>query len=165
MADTPSVALLIERANAQRDNLPLPEVLTDLKSVQKIQHKIHLPGAWAVRANFDSRLAGICIGYPVSQARDLPVQYAGGEYISLLMVEPAFWGRRVASTLIDYVAELARQKNSHELLLLTREAQNDHARTIYEHKGFVLTGDTRPSKYGTQVLYIMRLYDSCEQAP
>lgn len=156
-ADLPGVTLLIERANAQRDRLPLPVTPTDLRTVEKIKDKVNRPGAWADIASVGQSLAGVCLGYPVSQARDLPVEYTGGEYISLLMVEPAYWGRGIASKLLDQAADRTRQMNKQQLLLLTREAHNDHARGVYEHKGFTLTGDTRPSEYGLQVLYLMNL--------
>lgn len=155
--DLPGVNLLIERADAQRDGLLLPSVLSDLEMVNKIQKKMLRPGAWADVAVLDDNLAGICLGYPVTEARDLPSEYADGEYISLLMVEPEYWGRRIASNLLDRTAERTRQRGKRQLLLLTKRDDNSHARAIYEHKGFTLTGDTRLSKYGQQVLYLINL--------
>lgn len=149
------INLLIERADAQRDGLPLPSIPSDIEMVNKIQKKMLRAGAWADIAVLDDNLAGICLGYPVTEARDLPPQYANGEYISLLMVEPEYWGRRIASNLLDRAAERTRRRGKRQLLLLTKQDDNSHARSIYEHKGFTLTGDTRPSKYGQQVLYLL----------
>lgn len=157
VVDFPNVALLIERANAQRDHIPLPSSITDLDAVGNIRKKLDRHGAWAELATIDQHVAGICLGYPASEARDLPLEYADGEYISLLMVEPAHWGQRIATSLIDRAAERLRQRNKQQLLLLTRESENSRARGLYEHVGFTLTGDTRPSKYGVQVLYLMNL--------
>ncbi len=155
--DFPAIALLIERANAQRDRQPLPETLTDASVVESLVAKSNKTGAWTDVALLEGKIAGISLGYPTSETTDLSGVYPSAEYISLLMVEPEHWGKRIASLLLDRAAERARHGNKHQLVLLTRETDNGHARQFYEHKGYTQTGNTRPSKYGRQVLYLLNL--------
>lgn len=157
-ADLGAMALLMERANTFRDGQPLPERIEDESVVEDIRGRMHKPGAWTHVAVDEARLAGFMLGYPYSRGEDAPIDPIK-EYLSLLMVEPDYWGRGIASKLLDIAAERARQADKQQLLLWTRADENGHARIVYEHKGYVATGRTRMSRhgYGFQVQYAIDL--------
>lgn len=157
LVDCKSVALLIERANAQRDDQSLPDHLETESTVDNLKAKIEKTGTWADVACVDGDIGGIILGYPASEATDLPPEYLEATYISLLMVEPDHWGKGIASVLLNEAASRTQKNRNQQLLLLTRKANNLHARSIYEHKGYKQTGHTRRSKYGQQLLYLLDL--------
>ena len=150
-----AIALLIARANAKRDGEPLPTVVED-SQLSDLEERMARPNVWAYVAINEDTVAGFALGYPRTDENTSP-STADTEYISLLMIEPNFWGHRIASRLLDLVAKRARQAGRSRLTLRTRDAANQHARTVYEHKGFMLTGVEKESPYGWQVEYQLNL--------
>lgn len=150
-----AIALVIARANAQRDGEHLPVVVED-DQLSDLRERMGRPNAWAYVAVDDNEVAGFALGYPRTNERTSPAT-ADTEYLSLLMIEPNYWGRGIASRLLDLIAERARNVGRSHLTLRTRDVDNDHARSVYEHKGFVLTGATKDSQFGRQVEYQLDL--------
>ncbi len=150
-----AIALVIARANAQRDGEALPIVVND-GQLSELQDRMDKPNTWAYVAVEGDEVTGLALGYPRTDEAT-PPESADTEYLSLLMVEPDSWGRGIASRLLDLVAERARLAGRSRLTLRTRAADNDHARSIYEHKGFASTGVTKESQYGRQVEYQLDL--------
>lgn len=153
-----AIALVIARANAQRDGEPLPTTTTDAQ-ISDLQERMDKPSAWTYVAVENGQVAGLALGYPRTDEDTSPLA-ADTEYLSLLMVEPNAWGKGIASRLLDLVAERACIAGRSHLALRTRNEDNDHARSVYEHKGFVLTGVTKDSPYGLQVEYRLDLQNS-----
>lgn len=153
-----AIALVIARANAQRDGVILPNAVEG-SEVLDVQERMARPGAWTYVAVENDQVAGLALGYPRPEEGASPTA-EDTEYLSLLMVEPNSWGKGIASRLLDLVAEKARAAGRSRLTLRTREADNDHARSVYEHKGFAFTGVTKDSPYGLQVEYQLDLRNS-----
>ncbi len=153
--ETGAIALLIARANAQRDELTLPTAAND-SQVSNLQRRLNRPDSWALVAVNDDEVTGFALGYPLIE-EDAPSMTADTEYLSLLMIEPSAWSQGIASRLIEVVAERARIAGRSRLTLRTREADNERARGLYAHKGFVLTGNMKDSQYGRQVEYQLDL--------
>lgn len=149
-----AIALVIARANAQRDGEPLPTAAKD-EQILDLQERMNRPHAWTYVA-IDEEVAGFALGYP-RISENISATTANIECLSLLMVEPGAWGRGIASRLLDLVADQSRQAGRSRLTLWTRDNDNDHARAVYEHKGFVPTGLARERKYGSQVEYQLDL--------
>ena len=66
------------------------------------------------------------------------IDYFTGEstgYIADLVVDPAYSGRGAGSLLLDSAEKWAQEKGYHLLTLYVFEG-NQHARAIYEHRGF-----------------------------
>lgn len=139
------------------DGKPLP-VIADNDQFSDLQERMDRPNAWAYVAVDDNEVAGfaLALGYPRTD-ESTSATMADTEYLSLLTVEPNSWGKGIASGLLDLVAERARNSGRSRLTLRTRDADNNHARSIYEHKGFVLTGATKDSQYDRQVEYQLDL--------
>ncbi|HSH56109.1 MAG TPA: GNAT family N-acetyltransferase [Candidatus Limnocylindrales bacterium] len=157
-ADLGAMALVMERANAFRDGQPLPTCIENESVVDDLRTRMHKEGAWTNVAADHDRIAGFMSGYPYSEGENAPVDRTK-EYLSLLMIEPDYWGRGIASRLLDIAASRARQAEKQQLLLWTRANENARARSVYEHKGYVATGRTRVSQhgYGLQVQYAVDL--------
>ena len=151
------IALVLARANAERDGQLLPTSVEPLQTREmQARWDKHGPDAWLYVATDDQNVVGFDFGYPSfgeGQADTTP----DTDYLSLLMVEPKYWGRRIASRLLDIVANQARESGRRHITLWTREADNAHARDVYQHKGFVLTNLARDSQYGCQVQYQLDL--------
>jgi GNAT superfamily N-acetyltransferase len=150
-----AMALVIARANAQRDGEPIPTGVDDAQ-ILDLQERMSRPNAWTYVAVNEGGLVGVALGYPRAN-EGAPSRTVDTEYLSLLMVEPDSWGKGIASRLLDLVAERARLAGRSYLTLRTRDESNGRARSVYEHKGFSLTGVTKDSQYGRQVEYQLDL--------
>jgi GNAT superfamily N-acetyltransferase len=150
------MALVLERANAGRDKLPLPTSLQRPDTLQSIEDRLARPDAWAYAATAGEKVLGFAQGHPHGDSTELGADPLA-EHLSLLMVDPARQGEGLASKLLDIVAARALRTGMQAVTLWTREKDNDHARAVYEHKGFSRTGLTRDSKYGDQVHYKLDL--------
>lgn len=156
--DVGSLALVIFRANAQRDGQPLPEQADEETRVD-MEKRFAKPAIWAYVGVVANKMAGFVLGYPSSEEDSIPTNPLI-EYLALLMVEPDYWGYRVASKLLDVAAIHAKNAGKRALLLWTGE-NNDRARQVYERKGYLLTSQTRVSKRrGPQVQYLLDLSKS-----
>jgi GNAT superfamily N-acetyltransferase len=150
-----AIALLIARANAQRDGEPLPTTATE-EQMSDLQERMDRSHAWAYVALEDTQIAGFALGYPRTD-ETTPATAADTEYLSLLMIEPNSWGKGIAGRLLDTVVECAYTAGRKHVTLRTRSADNQRARGVYEHRGFILTGVTKESSYGRQVEYRLDL--------
>ena len=155
--DLNALALVMERAYAQRDNLALPTTAKQVSS-EEIELDLNTPGAWIYTAELGSRVAGFAIGFPYSETPGA-VTDTRTEYLSLLMVEPAFWGRGIGSRLLDLVELQARQAGRQHVLLWTRQANNSRTQSIYARRHYKRTGKTaNDGPYGPQYQYRLDLY-------
>ena len=66
----------------------------------------------------------------------------GGGYLSALYVLPEHWRSGIGSALHDHALERLRARGEREAKLWTLEENRD-GRRFYEHRGWVLTGETR----------------------
>ena len=150
-----AMALVLARANAQRDGSPLPVGIGD-SQVLEMQERMDRANVWTYVAADGEEIAGFALGHPRTE-EEQPATDTDTEHLSFLMIEPDYWGRHIASRLLDLVADRARIAGRSRLTLWTRHEDNTHARNVYEHKGFALTRLTRDSPYGQQVHYQLDL--------
>lgn len=155
------IALLVVRAHAYRDGEPLPTAVGDSRTLGLqgyLHERMSMPDVWTYVAihSESERVAGFALGYP-DTSQGTPATTAETEYLSFLMVEPDCWGMGIASRLLDLAADRARHDGRRRLALWTRDENNHHARGVYEHKGFALTGLARESRHGRQIEYQLDL--------
>ena len=154
-----AIALVIARAHAYRDGIPLPTATGDSQTLG-LQEYLHeymgRPDVWAYAAVSPEGVVGFASGYPHTD-EETPATTADTEYLSFLMVEPDCWNMRIASRLLDIVADRARRAGRSRVMLWTRDEDNNHARAVYEHKGYVPSGISRESRHGRQVQYQLDL--------
>ena len=153
--DLEPIALVIERANARRDEMPEPRMWQVADTAEDLRLRLAKPGAWMQVAQIGQTVVGVALGYPKPETDNEPSETT--EYLSMLFVDPGHWGKRIAGTLLDAVAASAKESNKQHLSLWTRHDDNEHARSVYEHKGFALTGLTRTSFHGRQIEYVLDL--------
>jgi GNAT superfamily N-acetyltransferase len=152
--DLDAVALVLVRASAERDGLAPPDEVHNPMLAADLRERLARPGAWIDIARADDKVVGFALGYPSAEADGIPAD-DDTEYLSLLFVDPDYWGRRIASRLLDSAAERVRTDDKRRIMLWTRKNGNAHARRFYEHKGYMPTGMTRSSKHGEQILYLL----------
>lgn len=148
------LALVMERANAQRDNvLPLP-TLASSQSLEDVRVRVHRAEAYTHIAAHGRRIVGFALSHPLVDGEGGAVDT---DHLALLMIDPDYWGRRIASRLLDFTVQRARDRGMHSLTLWTRATDNARAQEVYVHKGFVLTGNQKVNGQGKQVQYQLDL--------
>ena len=110
--------------------------------MQELPGRMAQPDAWTRVATNEGQLVGFSLGYPAEHDPTMP-NAANAEYVSLLMVEPEYWGRLIGSRLLRLAAGHARNSKRDAVILWTREPDNARAHAFYEHNGYTSTGDTR----------------------
>lgn len=150
ISDLGSMALLMDRADAQRFDEPLPESQYSQATLGRIHERLTKPHAWSYVATFSGRMGGFVIGHPSSEEVTLPSDPAV-EHIALLMIEPDVWRRRVGTTLLDLSSKHAKLIGKSGLVLWTGKA-NDRAQRFYEHYGYYQTNVTRTSQYSGRLV-------------
>jgi ribosomal protein S18 acetylase RimI-like enzyme len=149
--DAGNAALVIERAYACRDHKPIPQGLETSDQQERLLARLAEPGRWIYVAKAGQAAVAVALGYPKIEDGS-PI-----EYLSMLAVDPDYWGQHIASNLLDIVVAHAKNTGKQRLGLWTRQSNNERARSLYEHKGFTLTDkpSTRPD--GDSVEYILDL--------
>jgi len=152
-----TLALVNARAYAFRDGEPAP-IIAEVDDILDIKERISKPDVWTRVATTGNKVVGFALGYPRVDTESVD-ETIDTEYLSLLAVDPDFQGHGTASQLLDLVAQDAITNGRDGLVLWTTEADNEHARTFYENRGFELTGSERATKYGHQIEYRQNLLD------
>ena len=119
-------ALIWARASALRDLRPAP--VTGEEKISGIQRRLTVAGAKLVLAKQGDAYVGFTLFAPLN------------EYLEIfyLAVDPASWGRGVASTLLVGAEDYARTVGMAALGLWVI-ADNDRALSVYERQGFLGT--------------------------
>lgn len=86
-------------------------------------------------------------------ASDVPVP--GRCHVSSVAVRPAYWGRRLAQTVLDDTLGLARQRGYVQAQLWTHES-NIRAQRLYERTGWVASGRTKLDDFGEPIRHYER---------
>lgn len=149
------MALVLERAVASRDGLPLPVVVREQSSHEDIESHLEFSDAWMyVAEDLDGdKIVGFVIGHSPLTPRIATT----AEYLALLMTEPNYWGFGIGTALLDRAAEEARAKSKHEVFLWVA-ATNVRARRLYEHHGYRLAERQRVhERQGLSELYRLGL--------
>ena len=155
-ADLGALALVMVRAYSERDNLSLPKSANQAAH-DEIKFDFGTSDAWTYVAVKGDRIAGFALGFPSSEATDISTDHQT-DYLSLLMVEPGFWGHGIGNRLLDTIEDSVRSANKQRLVLWTRQANNGRAQSIYERRGYKRTGITKQDgPYGPQYQYQLDL--------
>lgn len=123
-------AFIWARATALRDRLPAPS--TGEKKMRGIQRRLGLDGSKLLLAKQDDAYVGFTLFAPLDE--DLEIFY--------LAVDPAAWGRGVASALLAGAEDYARALGMAALELWVIN-DNDRALSVYQRSGFVGTEQTK----------------------
>ncbi|MDP9110632.1 MAG: GNAT family N-acetyltransferase [Candidatus Eremiobacteraeota bacterium] len=102
-------------------------------------------------AEVDGKLAGMLLGSPVREDRGSGPVIEGLAHISWVAVEPAYWGRGVATLLIEELLDIFRAKKVSRVRLWTHQ-DNVRAQRIYERLGFRPTGEQMMDSAGALVI-------------
>lgn len=155
-ADLAAAALVWDRAEAGRrgeQRLPAhPEPAAEHLVAERIRH----PGSRLLLAETADRPTGQVIGMVTTapgRADDgagAPVD--GLTHLSMLAVDPAWWGRGVARLLLAEATARAWSTDQACVQLWT-QSQNLRAQLVYERFGFQRTGRTRPDAAGHAIHY------------
>jgi ribosomal protein S18 acetylase RimI-like enzyme len=156
LADLGALALVMERAYAARDNLELPTTANQA-GLNEVRTNLTTPSSWNYIASISTEIVGYTIGFPASEAA-ITVADPETEYLSQLMVDPDFWGRGIATRLLDRVEARARQVGKRHVILWTRQANNSRSQALYERRQYHRTEETKDGYYGPQYQYQLDLY-------
>jgi GNAT superfamily N-acetyltransferase len=155
-SEAEELALVFERATAGRDEMFLPTEIEDTQDVGYVEERMNRIEAITRVATWGQNIIGFAISHPLieteSSSDDIDT-----EHLSLLMIDPDYWGRRVASVLLNMTIDHARDIGRSHLTLWTRAEDNDRAQGVYKHKGFSPTGVFKDTDHGTQFHYRLDL--------
>ncbi len=154
-SEAAALALTMERANAPRAGEPVPEVASG-QALEDVDTRMKRIAARTYAAAYGERIIGFALSHPLIETGD-PHAYTDTQHLSFLMVDPDYWGRGIASNLIDLTADHARATRRGLLTLWTDEIDNDRARALYGRKGFILSGVRRTIEQRSQLQYVLNL--------
>lgn len=151
------LTIVMERANAGRDGNPLPTSMEGKsEAIEAMRARMNKIAAETYVATLGEKIVGFSMSHPLIDPEHTDSD-GDTQHLSLLMVDPDYWGERIASKLMDITVEHARNSGKRQLTLWTRKADNSRAQAVYGHKGFILTGVERLSEHGEQVQYQLGL--------
>lgn len=153
--DLESLATILNRANSKRDKLIVPSS-HDNKTLKEVQDRMVRNSAWTLLAEIEDRIVGFILTHPLIN-KDGTVQDSQTEHLSLIMVDPDYWGLGIAGALLKESFNHAKSNGKTKISLWTRKQDNDRARNLYERYDFLLSGVERKSEYGEQVQYIKKI--------
>ena len=156
ISDIGAMALVLERANAQKNGDKLQEGIIDPETYIRIQQRLEKPHSWSYVSIHADKVVGFVIGHPSVEDETL-IADPKAEHLALLMTDPDFWGRGIATELLNVATQHAREIGNERMVLWTAQS-NTRARSLYEQNGFKLIDQTRISKYqGLLVQYLLNL--------
>ena len=149
--DAQAIVLLTEQAEAARNHKPILAIATDKEAVKARREDLLKQSTWAALAYDTDRPVGCIFGRPVEETQGL-------EHLSVLMIHPDYWGKGIGTSLVSWMKEVLIAKGSDTVDLWTEDS-NTRARNLYEHLGFVCTGEENYNeKYKQQqIRYILTL--------
>jgi len=151
--DIAAFALVTERANAQRDGIHVPLAASDA-TLESVQVRMDRVKAHAFAAVVGERVVGYALSHPLIEGQDLnPLEDPDTEHLAMLMVDPDYWGKKIASNLLALTVERAQSHGKRRVTLWTRKDNNERTRSFYEHNGFVLSGAEKANDAGRRVHY------------
>jgi len=148
--DIGAMALVLERANAERDGLLPPLEVTDLERASEVKERAAKPSAWIYVADGPDGVAAFVLGHASSEEETL-VSDDNVEYLSLLMTDPTHWGRGLGRSLLFEAEANIRAAGKKQVVLWT-QLGNGRARRLYERSGYRLTDQTRVSVHQGQLV-------------
>ena len=149
--DARTIVLLTEQAEDARSYKPVLTIVQDTEAVKARREDLLKQSTWAAIAYDLDRPVGCIFGRPVEETHGL-------EHLSVLMIHPGYWGKGIGTSLVNWMKRELIAKGS-EMVDLWTEDSNTRARELYEHLGFIATGEEKYNeKYKQQqVRYILSL--------
>lgn len=149
--DLPVTAELWDRANLAYGRTLAIEHQGNV-IVESICRRITNDNADLLIAEVGGKLAGMLLGSPSRENRgDGPI-IAGWAHVSWVAVDPAYWGRGIATQLMEDLLERLREKKFRHVQLWTHQ-DNVRAQRVYERLGFTATGQQMTDSVGALILH------------
>lgn len=144
------LARLWVRASAQRLSQPIPTEPEPAR-VEAMARRVAPDGAAAVLAVDDGGGAiACCFIEQLVEPDGSPV--GGWGHLSGVAVEPDRWGEGLATAVLAWAEEAARE-HGYQMMQLHVLEENERARRLYEHLGWRLTATGHEHRAGPQAVY------------
>jgi GNAT superfamily N-acetyltransferase len=135
-------AVLLEAFSTYREWAPegwKPHGTPGQLEAELIFERLGLPGYWCRLAEVADQAVGYVVLRPAMTYGDAPEPIPGLGHIWHLFVRPAWWGRGVATDLLEQAMGEARRRD-YEAARLWTPRENARARAFYEREGWHATG-------------------------
>ncbi len=155
-----ALSLLNARAYANRDESPYPETGDDYITSLIEERMTDIEGSWTHVAVDGEAVIGFVLTYPRPMDEESADVTPDTSQLSFIAVDPNYQRQGIASALINRAVEQAQKAGMRWMSLWTDEKNNEGARSLYEKKGFALTGkrrDAQEGRFADQVVYQMDL--------
>lgn len=151
--DIEAMALLTERADADRAGRPLPIVIPEgSEDYADLLERQHYAGFWSHLVFDGDRLAGFTAGYPGSwKGED---DGSNSDYLWLLMIDPDYQRKGIGRSLLRLAGASAYETGASSLVLFTA-TDNHRAISLYESEGYRRTGVVISDRQGELAKYTL----------
>jgi ribosomal protein S18 acetylase RimI-like enzyme len=149
--DLPLTADLWNRANAAYGRTLAVEHQGDVAR-ERIAKRITDDDAYLMIAEVDGNLAGMLLGTALREKHGEGPIIAGWANIGWVAVDPAYWGRGIATELMEDLLQRLREKGFAHVQLWTHQ-DNVRAQRVYERLGFMATGQQMRDSSGALILH------------
>lgn len=155
IAEAVDMALIMERATAERASQPLPQQPSE-EEVLCLERRMSIHNSWAFAAYLGGRMTGFVVGHP-SIFESTVDQSFDKEYLALLMVDPEHWGSGVGTKLLNSANDHANKIGKKSIELWT-VSNNHRAKSLYKNRGYRLVDKPqRQTRHGLSDLYRLDL--------
>jgi len=153
-ADLPATAQLWERAHAAGGRWLATEH-RGADAIVRIAERMSRDGARLFIAEAEGKLAGMLLGSPAREEDGEGPIIPHLMHVSWVAVDPASWGRGIATRLMETLMEYARESGFRRAQLWTHQT-NTRAQRIYERLGFAATGKELVDSLGNIIVHYDR---------
>jgi ribosomal protein S18 acetylase RimI-like enzyme len=133
------------RANIARGNPPSPA------RIVRIAEKLADAEACVVVGVQDGNVVAMALAEPVRERHGAGAVRPDAGHVSMVFVDPDYWGRGVGGALVDALHGLMRRRGWRVASLWTR-SRNQRARRLYEGRGYRLTADVDELQTGDRTV-------------
>lgn len=134
----------------------IPEGARKDRAMAVLYERIALPGAQFLIADQSGKVVGMLLASLAHENDGAGALIPGLLHISYVATHPDYWGKGIATALLDAIAVKAAE-SGHDALQLWVVTANARARALYERHGFGFTGREKVDDYGEPIAHYRRV--------
>lgn len=142
-----AVAIWRVASTARRDGVPLPD-----EHEQRVRGYLAATESFLAVASDDDVVVGVALGMQALDDDGTGPPLPGLCHISMVFVDPGWWGRGVGQQLMQYLLRTGRDRG-YERFQLWTHTDNHRAQRLYEGIGFRRSGREMSDENGEWIIH------------